>query len=536
MDASTPLDLLFTGGTVFTGDAQAPTTTALGVAGGRVAALGSKAASAGAREVVDLAGGALLPAFRDGHVHPLGGGVELAEAPIRDCRSVEAVVEAVRRHAVAHPDTEWLRGGGFDPSLRTDGRFDARWLDAAVADRAVVLTTADHHSIWCNTEALRRAGIDATTPDPATGRIDRRADGSPLGTLVEWAAMALVERHLPRRSVTDKQAGLAAANALLAAAGVAWVQEAALSPEDVAVYLAAAETGSLAPRANIALRAEPGRWRQQLPRFVDARAETQGSDAVSVRTVKFFADGVVEHGTAAMLTPYADAGGCGHPVWPPDELAAAVTAMDAAGFQAHIHAIGDAGVRVALDAIAAAAAANGPRDRRPVIAHVQVVHPDDLPRFAALDVIANVEPLWAQLDGVMVDLTLPRLGAERAGWQYPFASLLAAGARLSTGSDWPVSSHRPLDYLPVAVHRQTPSGQPPGGWLPQERLDLATVYAAATRGVAYQAFDDDAGTLRAGMRADLVQLPVDPFALTAEKLPEVEVLGTWVSGRQVHRS
>jgi predicted amidohydrolase YtcJ len=324
---------------------------------------------------------------------------------------------------------------------------------------------------------------------------------------------------------------------MLATAGLVWVQEAALAPEDVATYLAVADAGALALRANVALRAEPGQWRHQLPAFRDARALAGGRDDVTVRTVKFFADGVVEHGTAAMLAPYCPgdlegAGTHGHPVWEAAELAAAVTAMDAAGFQPHIHAIGDAGVRTALDAIEAAAQANGPRDRRPVLAHVQVVHPDDLPRFAALGVVANLEPLWAQLDDVMRDLTLPRLGPERSRWQYPLGALAATGAVLSFGSDWPVSSYRPLEYLPVAVLRQTEDGEPDGGWLPEQRISAAAAWAAATGGTAYQAFDDDAGTLLPGQRADFVQLAEDPFGMDPAGWSALPLLGTWLGGRR----
>ncbi|HEX6918713.1 MAG TPA: amidohydrolase [Actinomycetes bacterium] len=529
------VDLLFRGGVVLTGDPAAPRARAAAVRDGVVVALDEDALALGgaAGEVFDLEGGALMAGFGDGHVHPLWGGVELAGPQVRDCAAVTEVVEVVRRFAAEHRDLPWIVGGPYDPALAPSGLFDAAWLDAAVADRPVVLQSTDHHCAWVNSEALRRGGLDAATPDPPAGRIARRPDGSPLGTLVEWSAMDLVLRHAPPPTPADKERGLRAATALLAAAGVTWAQEAALSPGDVDVYRSVAEAGELAVRAGIALRAEPGEWPRQRADFLAARASLEGSPDVSARTVKLFADGVVEAGTAALLAPYADAPHtCGLPVWAPEELAEAAVAFDADGFQLHVHAIGDAGIRAALDAVEHVRAVNGLRDRRPVIAHTQLVHPDDLPRFAALEVVANVEPLWAQLDPVQTELTLPRLGPARGRLQYPMASLLASGAVLSMGSDWPVSSHRPLDGLAVAVTRQTPDGRPPEGWLPEQRLPPAAALAAYTVGSAYQAFEDlSRGTVTVGRRADLVWLGSDPYAVPPADWPEIPVRGTWLGGR-----
>ncbi len=529
-----PADWLFGNGTVRTDDPARPVASALAVRDGRVSGLDDEAlAQAGAGTVeVDLAGGVLLPSFGDGHVHPLWGGVELTQAPVREARSVDEVVAAVRRYAEEHPDLQWVTGGSYDPTLAPGGLFDARWLDAAVPDRPVVLLSSDHHSAWVNSVALRQAGVTAATLDPPAAWVARRDDGEPLGTLVEWTAMDLVQRLVPPSSLAAKLAGLRAATALLASAGVTWAQEAALAPSDVATYLAAADAGDLAVRVNIALRAEPGEWPNQRAAFAAARERAAGHPDVSARTVKFFADGVLEYGTAALCEPYANAPHtCGLPVWSPAELAEAVAAFDADGFQVHIHAIGDAGVRAALDAVEHALGVNGPRDRRPVVAHTQVVDPADLPRFAALGVIANVEPLWACLDDCQVELTEPRLGEERSLRQYPMRSLADSGAPLSMGSDWPVSSMRPLEGLGVAVSRLNADGQPPGGWVPAERLDPATALRAYSAGVAFQAFEEGAwGRLTVGHRADLVALAADPFAVPPTEWGRIPVRGTWLAG------
>ncbi|MEZ5250177.1 MAG: amidohydrolase family protein [Ilumatobacteraceae bacterium] len=258
---------------------------------------------------------------------------------------------------------------------------------------------------------------------------------------------------------------------------------------------------------------------------------------MSANTVKFFADGVIEAGTGFLVEPYEDAPhSCGLPNWAPAELNEAVAAVDADGFQIHIHAIGDGGVRMALDAIEHAIRRNGPADRRPVIAHTQLVHPDDRHRFATSGVIANFEPLWAQLDPVMLELTIPRLGAARSALQYPIGSLVAAGARISFGSDWPVTTVDPLDGLGVAVSRQTADGRPVEGWCPRERVPMLTAIAAYTAGSAHQAFDDDRTSLGVGAPADLVVLGADITAMDGNEARDVGVERTVLEGRTVFRA
>ncbi|MGW1995395.1 amidohydrolase [Embleya sp. NPDC001921] len=525
--------------TLFRGAVRTGTgdTDALAVRDGRVVALGAAALALDADEVVELGAGLLLPAFGDGHAHPLFGGLEHFGPQVKGLGSVEAIAAEVGRWAAEHPDEEWIVGASYDPTLVPDGEFDARWLDAAVADRPVVLRAYDYHTVWCNTEALRRAGVTAATPDPRLGWIVRRPDGSALGTLREWHACDLVLDRVPGRPLDELVDALRVAGAAYASAGLTWVQDAWVEPEMVPAYVEAARRGALAFRANLAFRADPDRWRDQRAEFVAARASVaaEGGPLLSARTVKFFADGVIEGGTAAMLEPYCDAPhSCGMPVWPPAALAEAITAFDADGFQVHIHAIGDAGVRTALDAIEAAASANPTWDRRPVIAHVQIVDPADLDRFARLGVIANFEPLWAQLDPLQTELSLPRVGPERGDRQYPMRGLVDSGAPVSFGSDWPVSSHRPLEGIQVAVTRRTFEGTPSQGWTPRERLTVDQALDAYTGGVAHQAFADDRRVLEVGGAADLVWLSADPRVVDPMALRRIAVLGTWLAGARTH--
>ncbi len=529
---------LFTGGVVWTGTAD---TDALLVVDGMVAAVGEDARSEGAQaETVDLGGGFLMPSFGDGHAHPLYGGLEAVGPAVRPCTSVDEIVLAVKQYAEEHPDEEWIVGASYDGSLAPGGLFDARWLDAAVPDRPVVLRAWDYHTVWCNTAALERAGITADTPDPVLGEIPRRDDGSVLGTLREWGATDLVMAVMPPRDEQVRIAALDTAADYYLARGVTWVQDAWVEPADVATYVEAARRDALRMRFNLALYADPRHFDGQVTHFAEQRrvVTEAGNPLLTANTVKFFADGVVENETGALLQPYCS-GLHSHGMrnWEGDSLAEACRRVDELGLQIHIHAIGDAAVRQALDAIEYVVGTNGPRDRRPVIAHCQLIDDADLARFAALGVIPNMQPLWAQLDALMMVLTVPRLGVERADKQYPIRTLDTSGAPLGFGSDWPVSSGAPLDGIAVATSRRTSDGEPDGGWTPHEILPIERALSAYTAGVANQAFaDNDWGVIAPGAGADLVWLERDPRAAAPLDLPAVAIRATYLRGVPAYRA
>ena len=480
-----------------------------------LAALDTASDSADACDQVDLDGGFLMPSFGDGHAHPIFGGLEAEGPQVRTCSSVDEIVAEVRRFAQTHPEIEWITGASYDGSLVDGGLFDARWLDEAVADRPVVLRAWDYHTVWCNSRALELAGITAETPEPELGEIPRRGDGSPLGTLREWGAVDLVDAVRPPLEETVQLRALERAADYYLERGVTWVQDAWVEPADVA----------------------------QLPAMVEARRRIQelGDPLLSAHTVKFFADGVVENETGSLLEPYCSSlHNHGLRVWEGETLAEAVRAVDAAGFQVHIHAIGDAAVRQALDAIESAIAANGPRDRRPVIAHAQLVDSADLARFAEIGVIANMQPLWAQLDDLMTVLTVPRLGESRASNQYRMRSILELGGRLSFGSDWPCTSGTPVEGLAIGTSRQNDAGEPAGGWTPEEIVDIDRALDTYSTAVAYQAFADICpafwGEIRPGASADLIRFDHDPRLLSPQELAVTAVRTTYLGGVAVHSS
>jgi predicted amidohydrolase YtcJ len=502
-----------------------------------VVALGAAARGIAADEVIDAGGGFACSAFRDGHVHPIPGGFEQALAPVRDHATPQEIAAAVGRWAREHPEAEWVRGEGFDHALAPGGIFLAAWLDAEVPDRPVVIRATDYHTVWVNSEALRRVGYSAHTPDPHDGEIVRDDAGNPVGTLREWGAWRPVYDLLPAMTREQALAALTLASAAFASAGLAWVQDAWVEPRDIDSWLAAADEGILAFRADLGLWCDPSTWRDQIASFTAARERVAvaAPARLSATTVKFFADGVIESGTGALLEPYCD---CPHSRglanWDPAELSEAVAAVDALGFAPHLHAIGDAAARMSLNAIEHAIAVNGARHRRATIAHTQLVDDADIDRFVQLGVIANFEPYWAKRDSMQVALTAPRLGGARTDRQYMMRTLVESGATVSFGSDWPVSTHAPLAGIQVAVTRQMTEGDDREPWMPHERLTVEQALTAYTAGVAFQAGDDRAGTLRPGARADVVLLAADPRRVPPLGIEDIAVLGTWCDGHRVH--
>ncbi|MFB7572425.1 amidohydrolase [Streptomyces sp. NPDC056165] len=541
----TKADLVFTHGPVHTGDPARTRASSLAVTGERITAVGHDEVREliGPRtEVVDLSGKLLLPGFQDAHIHAVYGGMELAECDLSGTVGVDEYLRRIREFADDHPDSAWITGGGWSMESFEGGLPNRQLLDAVVPDRPVYLVNRDHHGAWANTRALELASVTRDTPDPTDGRIEREADGTPSGVLQEGAT-GLVARLVPAKTAADRLDGLLRAQRLLHSLGITGWQDALLGefngqPDPSDAYLAAAREGTLTARVNGALWWDRGRGPDQIPELVSRRAELNHG-RFRADSVKIMQDGIAENFTAAMTSPYLDTCGCatansGLSFVDPVALRSYVTELDALDFQVHFHALGDRAVREALDAIEASRTANGRRATRHHLAHLQVVQPDDIPRFAQLGAIANIQPLWAAHEPQMDELTIPFLGPERAAWQYPFGSLLRAGATLAAGSDWSVSSPDPLAGIHVAVNRMEPGATDGRVFLPEQRLDLATAVAAYTAGSAHVNGLDDTGTLRPGHLADLVVLDRDIFTAPAEEIHTARVLRTYVSGVLVH--
>jgi predicted amidohydrolase YtcJ len=547
----TPADLAFVNGAVYTVDAARSRAQAVAVKDGRIVGVGSDDAIGehlGPRtEVFDLDGRMLLPGFQDAHVHPVSGGVDRLQCDLHDLHSREDYLLRVKTYAHEHQDREWILGGGWSMDVFPGGTPTKDILDEIVPDRLVFLPNRDGHSTWVNSRALEAAGITATTPDPADGRIERDASGEPSGTLHEGAA-DLVGRLAPEPTPDEVYEGLLEGQRYLHSLGITAWQDAIVSTDfwmdNYSAYLRAAGNDDLTARVVGSLWWDRERGQDQIDELLDLR-ERGRSGRFSATAVKIMQDGVCETFTAAVLEPYLDRRGQvtdkrGISFVEPEALKGYVAALDRLGFQVHFHALAERAVREALDAIEAALRANGPSDHRHHLAHIQVVHPDDVPRFRTLRAVANAQPLWAAHEDQMDELTIPFLGEPRWRWQYPFGSLVRAGATLAMGSDWSVSSPDPLEEIHVAVNRMMPPTYPYGNesdevFLPDERLDLATSIAAFTMGSAYvNHLDDETGSIEVGKYADLAVVDRDLFAHPVEEIANAQVDATFVEGTAVY--
>lgn len=527
-------DLLLQGGVVYVSAEAKPRGGSIVVADGKVVFVGdpsrARRFAKGAR-VVDLRGSFVFPGWSDAHVHLLGLGKSHEIADLRGAADVGAAAEAMAKAASKLPPGRWVEGRGWDQNLWPGKEFpDARALDRVLPDRPAAARRVDGHALWVNGVALKAAGIDAATRDPEGGRILRRPDGSPSGVLVD-NAMELVTRVLPVASGADEERWLLLGAAACAAAGLTEVQDASgYGAEEIAALERLASRGELPIRVYATVSPQP----DALAAFL-AKGPRIGSatDLLTVRAVKAFADGALGSRGAALLADYSDEPGKrGLLVTSPERLAAIALEARKNGWQLWIHAIGDRGNRVALDAFEKAeealpdAAAGGSRPR---IEHAQVIAPEDFPRFARHGVIASVEPTHATSDMGWAE---ERLGPSRIAGAYAWRRLKNAGARLAGGSDAPVESERPLLGFYAAVTREDLSGHPPGGWRPGEKLSRREALALFTSDAAFAAFEERSrGRIEAGYDADFTILAKDPMSVPEREIPAIPVFMTVVGGR-----
>jgi predicted amidohydrolase YtcJ len=487
--------------------------------------------------VIDLEGRMALPGFHDAHVHPTMGGFALLGCNLEGEASVEAIIRRVESCVQAGGEG-WLEGHAFDLSVFGQDGPHKSLLDAIGSARPIVLWSSDGHNAWANSRALDLAGITADTPDPTLGVIEREPDGSPSGTLRE-TAQELLRAAIPKPSAEAAQQALETAIGHLNANGITSFIDAWVGREDYESYLALDRAGKLTARVVTSLTYESG-FAKHVGEDFETVLATRGdyeSERLRHDSIKLFLDGVLEGETAALLEDYVGLGHHGELILDPEALDAAVTRFDAMGLQVHMHAIGDRAVRAGLDAIEAARRANGASDNRHHISHLQMIHIDDIERFAELETAANFQAAWAYPDEWIMDLNLPVVGEERVQAMYPMASVKRAGGRIVGGSDWNVSTANPLEAIEVAVRRQDASAAG-GPVLNQgERLSLETMIDAYTINGAWLMHQEAmTGSLEVGKRADIVILDRDLFGIPAADLNEVEVVMTMLDGQTVYES
>ena len=530
------ISLALVNGRVWTGVPSQPSADAVAVAGDRIVAVGSSGdirARAGGAETIDLAGAFIVPGFIDSHIHFLDGGFRLASVQLRDARTRDEFVARIKAFAATVPAGTWITGGDWDHTLWGGELPGREWIDAVTPDHPVWVNRLDGHMALANSAALRAAGVPDPVADVTGGEIVRGPGRKPTGLLKD-NAMDLVGAKVPPPGVTLDDRALDAAMKHVAAQGVTAVHHMG-TWEELAVFERAWRAGRLSTRIQAAVPLST--W-ERLRDTVAAKRfgpDGRGDAWLRVGALKGFVDGSLGSHTAAFHEPFSDApNDRGLFVTRAEDLYARISGSDKAGLHVMVHAIGDRANTTLLDIFERVAKENGARDRRFRIEHAQHLAPADIPRFAALGVIASMQPYHAIDDGRWAGTVI---GPERSRTTYAFRTLLDSGARLAFGSDWYVAPPTPLEGIYAAVTRRTLDDKHPDGWVPEQKIAVEEALRAYTAGAAYGSFQErETGAIAPGMLADLAVIDRDLRAIPAVEIRNAKVVRTIVGGKTVFRS
>lgn len=529
-----PADLIVSNATIYTVDPSRPNAEALAVRDGRVLFVGSERGAMALRgqntRVVDLDGAVVIPGMIDAHAHLLGLGTALRDVDLTGTRSYEEVVERVVERARELPAGEWIQGRGWDQNDWGDTRFPTHEaLSAAVPDHPVVLTRIDGHAVLANAMAMETAGVGRDTPDPEGGRIERLPNDEPSGVFVDNAE-GLIVRAVPRPSRSETEQAVLAAIAEANRWGLTGVHEAGASRETIELYEELARAGRYDLRNYVMISDDA----EDLQHYYGVGPRSDLYDGrLWVRSIKLYADGALGSRGAALLDPYSDdPNNNGLLVSPPEHIAEVAVEALRNGFQVATHAIGDRGNRVVLDAYESAFAEVPRADHRFRVEHAQILNPQDIPRFAELDVIPSMQAVHQTSDMYWAG---NRLGVGRLYGAYAWRSLLDTGVPVPNGSDFPVERVNPLYSFHAAVSRQDDDNYPPGGWYPDQRMTREEALKSITLWPAWAGFQEEVlGSLTPGKYADFVVLDRDIMQIAPEDILGTRVLATYLGGRAVY--
>jgi hypothetical protein len=538
--ASPPADLIVTNARIYTVNPQQKWAEAIAVRGDKIIAVGDRkqieALRGPATKEIDAQGRLLLPGFTDCHIHFMDGSLGLTRVDLNGATTVAEIQKRVKAYADAHPKEPWIQGMGWTyPTFAPSGLPNKKILDDVVPDRPVYLIAFDGHSSWANSKAI--AGIDRNTPDPPNGKIVRDENGDATGALKE-AAGDLVGSKTPVPTRTERldalRKGIHEANRV----GLTRVHSAGQDFEYLDLYNELRNRGELTLRFYVAYFLDPPGLTPQSTALIENARKRYNDDWIAGGVVKTMLDGVVEAHTAAMLAPYTDdPTQSGKLFWDPDKYKATIANLDARALQIFTHAIGDKAVRLALDAYQNAAAVNHTKDARPRIEHIETITAADIDRFGKLGVIASMQPLHSYPDDDTLGIWSRNIGPERASRAWVWRSIQAKGGALAFGSDWPVVTLNPWPGVQTALTRQTSEGNPPGGFIPQQRLSLEDTIRGYTLGAAFAGKREKTeGSLEPGKLADFILLDRDLFKIEPSEIDKTEVLITVVGGKIVYQS
>ncbi|MFC1795999.1 amidohydrolase [Pseudomonadota bacterium] len=539
-------DRVFINGAVYSVDADRSWVEAVAVTDGRIIATGSNLAIGGLigdnTRVTDLQGQMLLPGFHDSHTHLLIGVAGDKECDLMRLPDVEAIRSRLRecQDLTGSGPDKWITGGGWAEWLWQDGNPDKSLLDEFFPNRPVYLESSYGHSALVNTRALTLAGISDDTENPDDGVIMRdSASGEVSGTLRD-GAMLLVKNLIPEEPMEYRQERVSAAIDYAHSFGITALIEPGLDEHLLEPVIRVADEGKLTLRTKVSLSPiawHPGVFDESVFEFLEKRSQWQRDD-LDVDSVKIYMDGVIESGTGALLEPYINEDfGLGPRFYSQQDLNRYMIRFEQMGLQIHVHAIGDAGVRMALDGYEAARKTNGDTGLRHHIVHLQLIDDADAPRFGQLNVSATFQSLWAWPDPSVTELDVPILGKKRAWSMYPIGTVHRAGGRIVGGSDYFVTDLDPLLAIETAITRQDPINNTGPVLDASERVDLATMIAAYTINGAYlMSLDDKQGSIEVGKRADFVVLDKNLFEIPSSAISDTRVVMTIFNGEDVYQA
>jgi predicted amidohydrolase YtcJ len=537
-----PADTIVLHGKIYTLHPTQAWAEALAIRGERIVAVGSDTDIANLQskdtKVIDAKGHLVLPGFTDCHIHFIDGSFSLGRVNLEDAKDAADIQQRLREYGSKHPGNDWILGRGWNYAMFPTSLPDKKYLDEVFPDRPAFLEGYDGHTYWANSKALALAHITKDTPNPANGIIVRDPQtGEATGALKE-AAQSLVLAVIPKPTRGEKLAALRD--------GIRWANENGLTRvhsaggdfEEFDLYDELLRHGDLTLRFYVSYFQDPPELRpQDISAIEDARKKYTG-DWLSAGAVKFMIDGVIESHTAAMLGSYSDDPSLkGKLFWDPDKYKSAVAELDKRNLQLFTHAIGDYGIRTALDGYENAERLNHSSGRRPRIEHIESVSTADIPRFGKLRVIASMQPLHSYPNNDTLDVWARNIGPERASRAWVWKSIAKDGGQLAFGSDWPVVTLNPFKGIQTAVTRQTSQGLPKDGFVPSQRLSVAEAIRGYTLGAAFAGFREKTeGSLEPGKLADLIILSQNLFQIDPHTIDKTKVLTTFVGGRVVFQS
>jgi len=538
-----PADIIVVHGRVYTENPQQSWAQGVAIHHGKIVAVGDDGVVQRMRgmgtKVIDAGGKLVLPGFVDCHIHFVDGSFSLGRVNLEGTKDPAGIQERLREYASGHPGDDWILGRGWNYAMfGAEALPHKKYLDEIFPDRPVFIEGFDGHTYWANSKALALAGITRETPDPPNGAIVRDPQtGEATGALKE-SAQDLVAKVIPKPSRAEKLLALRAGMKWANEHGITRVHSAGGDFEALDLFDEMRRRGDLSVRMYIAYFLNPPQLRPQDLAAIEHARKKFHDDWIDAGAVKFMVDGVIESHTAAMLEPYSDDLSLkGKLFWEPANYDSAVAELDKRGLQLFTHAIGDYGVRTALDAFENAEVRNHTRDRRPRIEHIETIAASDIPRFGRLGVVASMQPLHAYPDADTLDIWARNAGPDRASRAWSWKSIADAGGRLAFGSDWPVVTLNPWEGVQTAVTRQTLGGKPEAGFVPGQRLTVAQAIDGYTLGAAFAGRREKTeGSLEIGKLADLIILSQNIFDIDPHKIAATKVVTTIVGGRLVFQA